>query len=116
MLINLHEYHRPDSLAEASRLLAEFPGKRHALAGGTRLLASSSPSIEEVVDLRNLPLSGIASREMIWFLEAWLPFNSSWIARLPASSPTAFSAGRRVPVRFKNDSQPVHSWRRTCIR
>jgi aerobic carbon-monoxide dehydrogenase medium subunit len=60
MLINLHEYHRPDSLAEASRLLAEFPDKRHALAGGTRLLASSSPSIEEVVDLQNLPLSGIA--------------------------------------------------------
>jgi carbon-monoxide dehydrogenase medium subunit len=56
MLPNLREYHRPDSLAEASRLLLESPLKRRPLAGGTRLIASQDPAIEELVDLQGLPM------------------------------------------------------------
>jgi aerobic carbon-monoxide dehydrogenase medium subunit len=58
MLINLREYHRPNSLAEASRWLTQNPEKSRILAGGTRLLASADSSIEEVVDLQSLPLNG----------------------------------------------------------
>lgn len=60
MLIHLREYRRPNSLAEASRWLTQNPGKSRILAGGTRLLASADPSIEEVVDLQSLPLNGIS--------------------------------------------------------
>jgi CO/xanthine dehydrogenase FAD-binding subunit len=59
LLLNLREYHRPATIAEAVQLLHQGAGRTAALAGGTDLVGRSDASIEAVVDLRHLPLTDL---------------------------------------------------------
>lgn len=58
MLLNLTAYHRPATVAEAVRLLADGRCKAAVLAGGTELVGSDA-EVDAVIDLRELGLSGI---------------------------------------------------------
>lgn len=68
MLLNLREYHRPDSIEQAVALLRRGAPGTVALAGGTRLMAWPVMSfversdVEAVVDLQNLPLSYVRAQ------------------------------------------------------
>jgi carbon-monoxide dehydrogenase medium subunit len=57
------KYYRPENLAEALRLMTEFPGKARLLAGGTDLAVYIKEGLEHpeaVIDVKNLcDLSGI---------------------------------------------------------
>lgn len=59
-MANLHEYHRPRSVDEASGLLARGGGRLAPLAGGTKLVSllemRALPAVEGVVDLREAGL------------------------------------------------------------
>ncbi len=57
MLPNLRAYHRPESLEEAVRLIQ--PPAVVPLGGGTVLLPTRDPAVEEVVDLSRLGLTYI---------------------------------------------------------
>lgn len=57
MLLNLKEYHRPDTIDEAVSLLRRGNPTTVALAGGTALVGSGRRDVESVVDLCNLSLS-----------------------------------------------------------
>ncbi|MCX7854702.1 MAG: FAD binding domain-containing protein [Anaerolineae bacterium] len=61
MLPNLRVYHRPESLDEALRLIR--PPAVVPLAGGTVLLPTRDPVVEEVVDLSRLGLTYIRAVE-----------------------------------------------------
>lgn len=61
MLPNLRVYHRPESLDEALRLIR--PPVAVPLGGGTVLLPSRDPAVEEVVDLSRLGLTCIRAVE-----------------------------------------------------
>lgn len=56
MLYNLHEYHRPNDVEEAHRLLQREDVNTAALAGGSKLVGQGGPEIEAVVDLSGLAL------------------------------------------------------------
>lgn len=62
------EYHRPDSLDAALALLARPAPVTRPLAGGTGLRGGNRPAA--VVDLAQLPLSGVASRDTVWRIGA----------------------------------------------
>jgi carbon-monoxide dehydrogenase medium subunit len=51
MLVNLEQYHRPKSLAEALNLLKGSDGSIVPIAGGTHLVGSHDKRIREVVDI-----------------------------------------------------------------
>ena len=53
-------YHRPARLEDALALLARDDVRIVPLAGGTHVLAHPDPSVEEIVDLQDLGLDGIA--------------------------------------------------------
>ena len=59
MLYNLKEYHRPDDVEVAYKLLKRKNIKTAALAGGSHLIGSGHSDIESVVDLRDLGLDQI---------------------------------------------------------
>ena len=59
MLLNLSQYHRPQTVDEAVGLLAE---RVRPLAGGTHLVASQDPLLEGVIDLGGL---GLKTRELL---------------------------------------------------
>ncbi len=61
MLPNLRIYHRPESLEEAVRLIR--PPAVVPLGGGTVLLPTRDPAVEEVVDLSRLGLTYIQAVE-----------------------------------------------------
>ncbi|MGB9777683.1 MAG: FAD binding domain-containing protein [Anaerolineae bacterium] len=61
MLPNLRAYHRPESLEEAVRLIR--PPAVVPLGGGTILLPTRDPAVEEVVDLSRLGLTYIRAGE-----------------------------------------------------
>ncbi len=61
MLPNLRTYHRPESLEEAVRLIR--PPAVVPLGGGTVLLPTRDPAVEEVVDLSRLGLTYIRAVE-----------------------------------------------------
>jgi|GEM_PF-121374 CO/xanthine dehydrogenase FAD-binding subunit len=60
MLLNLTEYYRPATMAEALALLACDPEHTLPLAGGTHLLGQRNDAVRAVVDLSDLGLDGIA--------------------------------------------------------
>lgn len=60
MLVNLKEYHRPDSLDEALSLLNRKDVRTFPLAGGTQLLMAQDAGIDAVVDLQDLGLDTIS--------------------------------------------------------
>lgn len=60
MLVNLREYHCPDTLDEALALLNRKDIVTVPLAGGSQILASEDSSIEAVVDLQDLALETIS--------------------------------------------------------
>lgn len=62
MLTNIKSYHRPGSVEEAIELLVEDDG-RVILAGGTRLIPDKIREYEEVVDIQELPLTGLEFTE-----------------------------------------------------
>ena len=59
VLYNLREYHRPNDLDEAIRLVQRKEIKTIALAGGIGVVGEGGPDIEAVVDLSNLGLDFI---------------------------------------------------------
>lgn len=63
MISNISRYERPDSLAEALRLLKEGQGRAVPLAGGSALLGTPPREVETVVDLAQLKLDWILGRE-----------------------------------------------------
>lgn len=56
---NLREYHKPDTLDDALRLLTRDDVRAVPLAGGTELVATTPPDVDAVVDLGELPLTEI---------------------------------------------------------
>lgn len=62
------EYHRPDTLDAALALLGRTAPVTRPLAGGTGLRGGKRPAA--VVDLSQLPLSGIESRDTVWRIGA----------------------------------------------
>lgn len=58
-LYNLREYHRPNDLEEAARLLQRKGIKTVVLAGGVGVIGEGTSEIEAVVDLSNLGLDFI---------------------------------------------------------
>lgn len=64
MLLNLEQYHRPKSLAQALALLTNTEGRIVVpIAGGTRLVASGRRDVQDVVDISHLGLSYIRSTD-----------------------------------------------------
>ncbi len=63
MLLNVTEYHRPETLEEALRLLARPGIKTAPLAGGTWLTGQRDDTLQAVVDLRALGLNTISEHE-----------------------------------------------------
>lgn len=63
MLLNLREYHRPESIDEAVQLLRSGGPSTVALAGGTALVASGRRDVQAVVDLQKLPLAYVRVQE-----------------------------------------------------
>lgn len=63
MLLNLREYHRPESIDEAVQLLRSGGPSTVALAGGTVLAASGRRDVRAVVDLQKLPLAYVRVQE-----------------------------------------------------
>lgn len=63
----LHDYHRPESTAEAVRLLQRYGARAALLAGGSQLVADletrARPDVEAVIDLAALGLDGIEPGE-----------------------------------------------------
>jgi CO/xanthine dehydrogenase FAD-binding subunit len=59
VLYNLREYHRPEHLDEAVRLLRRESVRTVALAGGVSVVGEGSPEVEAVVDLSTLGLDFI---------------------------------------------------------
>ncbi|HEY7347844.1 MAG TPA: FAD binding domain-containing protein [Ktedonobacterales bacterium] len=62
MLLNVTEYHRPETIAEAVRLLARPGIKTAALAGGTLLVGQRDDELRALVDLRALGLNTISEQ------------------------------------------------------
>ena len=68
-MLRLHEYayHRPDSVAEAARLLAAHPGRARLIAGGTDLMPNMKHGLftpEHVIALKQIgELHGIEERD-----------------------------------------------------
>jgi CO/xanthine dehydrogenase FAD-binding subunit len=58
-MIHLKEYHCPETIEQARKLLIDGDGRRRILAGGTHVLVSGDRSVEGVVDLRRLGLDQI---------------------------------------------------------
>ncbi|RMD90008.1 MAG: hypothetical protein D6813_09835 [Calditrichaeota bacterium] len=59
MLPNLKRYHRPKSITEALALLHKNSGSIFIIAGGTKLVPSKNPQVEELVDITGLELNYI---------------------------------------------------------
>jgi CO/xanthine dehydrogenase FAD-binding subunit len=70
VLYNLREYHRPDDLEEAARLLRRREIKTVALAGGVGVVGEGSPAVEAVVDLSALGLDFIEQQGSVLRLGA----------------------------------------------
>jgi CO/xanthine dehydrogenase FAD-binding subunit len=60
-MLNLHTIHKPKTLADALRLLAQ-PGAA-VLAGGTNLIAEKRRDVETLVDVGDLKLSFLETRD-----------------------------------------------------
>ena len=63
-LRELTEYHKPETLEEAMKLLRRTSIKTVPLAGGTSLVPSAAPEVQAVVDLGALGLSFIKTSEV----------------------------------------------------
>jgi probable selenate reductase FAD-binding subunit len=63
MLLNVTEYHRPETLAEALQLLRRPGVKTVPLAGGTLLVGQRDDSVQAVVDLKALGLNTINEQQ-----------------------------------------------------
>jgi probable selenate reductase FAD-binding subunit len=63
MLINVTEYARPETIAEALRLLARPGIKTAPLAGGTLLVGQRDDELQAVVDLQALGLNTISEQD-----------------------------------------------------
>ncbi len=63
MLLNVTEYYRPETLAEALQLLKRPGVKSAPLAGGTLLVGKRDKDLQAVVDLRALDLNAISEHE-----------------------------------------------------
>jgi CO/xanthine dehydrogenase FAD-binding subunit len=62
MLLNVTEYHRPETIEDALRLLSRPGIKTAPLAGGTLLVGQSDDDLQAVVDLRALGLNTISEQ------------------------------------------------------
>ena len=63
MLLNMTEYYRPETIAEAIRLLARPGIKTAPLAGGTLLTGQRDDALQAVVDLQALGLNTITEQD-----------------------------------------------------
>ena len=63
MLLNVTEYYRPETIAEAIRLLARPGVKTAPLAGGTLLTGQRDDALQAVVDLRALGQTSINAHD-----------------------------------------------------
>jgi carbon-monoxide dehydrogenase medium subunit len=63
MLLNVIEYERPATIADALRLLTRHGVKTAPLAGGTLLVGQGDNSLQALVDLRALGLNTISEQE-----------------------------------------------------
>ena len=59
------EYHRPESIDEALRILGNNPGDAKVIAGGTDLLVSKPVGTKILVDISRLPLSYIEEGDVL---------------------------------------------------
>lgn len=62
MLLNVTEYHRPETVEDALRLLSRPGVKTAPLAGGTLLVGQRDDELQAVVDLRALGLNTISEQ------------------------------------------------------
>jgi probable selenate reductase FAD-binding subunit len=81
MLAHLKEFHRPDNLESAVRLLNRSDVRTVPLAGGVALIARADPTIEAVVDLRDLGLDYIRQEERTFHIGATLTLQ--WLVDAP---------------------------------
>src|SRR5690348_6392673 len=63
MLLNVTEYYRPETIAEAIRLLARPGDKTAPLAGGTSLTGQRDDALQAVVGLRALGQTSINEQD-----------------------------------------------------
>jgi CO/xanthine dehydrogenase FAD-binding subunit len=66
VLINLKEYHRPRSVAEAVWMVRDGRGQTAVLAGGTELVGRDEPGLKVVVDLKGLGLDTCEEQAGEW--------------------------------------------------
>jgi carbon-monoxide dehydrogenase medium subunit len=63
VLVNLREYHRPRSVAEAVWMIRGGRGQTAVLAGGTELVGRDDAELQVVVDLKGLGLKGMIEED-----------------------------------------------------
>jgi len=80
-------YHRPARLEDALALLARDDVRIVPLAGGTHVLAHPDPSVEEIVDLQDLGLDGIAIADDVLQIGATTTLET--VATSPVAQPVA---------------------------
>ncbi|WP_376792047.1 FAD binding domain-containing protein [Thermoflexus sp.] len=76
MLLNLREYHRPKTLAEALALLRRSDVRTVPIGGGTQVLGEGSKEVEAVVDLQDLGLNFIGLEGNILRIGATTPLQA----------------------------------------
>ncbi len=76
MLLNVTEYHRPESITEAIRLLKRPGLKTAPLAGGTLLTGQRDDTLQAVVDLRALGLNTISEQDGQIYLGAMVTLQA----------------------------------------
>jgi CO/xanthine dehydrogenase FAD-binding subunit len=105
LLLNLREYHRPTSTAEAVGLLRRGAGRTAVLAGGTELAGCHDGAIESVVDLRHLPLAAIATGPdgvvTVGAMVTLKQLASTPVLQSPAGSILARAAERAAPATIR---------------
>ncbi|MCS7351386.1 FAD binding domain-containing protein [Thermoflexus sp.] len=89
MLLNLREYHRPKTLAEALALLRRPDIRTVPIGGGTQILAEAAREVEAVVDLQDLGLDFIRLEGNTLRIGATTPLQ----ALVEAPESTAYGGG-----------------------
>jgi CO/xanthine dehydrogenase FAD-binding subunit len=101
ILLNLREYHRPKTLAEALALLRR-PGIRTVpIGGGTQVLAEGSREVEAVVDLQDLGLSFVRQEGM------WLRIGATTPLQALVETPETASLGGGILALAARETAPL---------
>ncbi|WP_376789474.1 FAD binding domain-containing protein [Thermoflexus sp.] len=105
MPLNLREYHRPKTLAEALALLRRPDIRTVPIGGGTQLLAEGAREVEAVVDLQDLGLNFIRLEGNILRIGATTPLQA--LVEAPESAAygggiLAVAARETAPLPLRN--------------